>query len=289
MADSTNTTVTVLGLGAMGQALAAALRKGDRPTTVWNRTPGKDAALVSAGATSAPSARAAVQASDLIIVVLLDHASVHTILDPVAADLKGKQLLNLTSTTPDEARELAVWAAEHGIDYLDGGIMAVPPMIGQIGASILYSGSQPLFEQHRETLELFADTVYFGTDAGVASTYDFALLSAMYAMFGGFMHGAAMVRSVGVTAADFAERAVAWITAMAQVLPAFGRIIDSGDYTNPVQSIAFHKAALDAINRASRETGTATDLVAPLKNLLDRQVADGHGALGFDRTFEELV
>jgi hypothetical protein len=26
-----------------------------------------------------------------------------------------------------------------------------------------------------------------------------------------------------------------------------------------------------------------------LKNLLDRQVADGRGALGFERTFEELL
>lgn len=53
--------VTVLGLGAMGSALAAAtlaaatLAAG-HPTTVWNRTPGHAEALAAAGA-RAPTVR----------------------------------------------------------------------------------------------------------------------------------------------------------------------------------------------------------------------------------------
>ncbi|MEU7144699.1 NAD(P)-binding domain-containing protein [Nocardia sp. NPDC046473] len=289
MAETTNTPVTVLGLGAMGQALAATLLKGGHPTTVWNRTPGKDADLVVAGAVGALSVVDAVQAGGPIIVVLFDHTSVHAILDPVAGELSGRQVINLTSTAPDEARELATWAARHGIDYLDGGIMAVPSMIGQPGASILYSGSGAVFEAHRATLELLAAAEYFGDDAGLAATYDFALLANMYAMFSGFMHGAAMMRSVGVSAGAFAERATPWVTAMAQMLPAYGQIIDSGDYSQPIQSLAFHKAALDAINRATRDAGVTVDFVAPIKNLIDRQVADGHGAQEFARTVEELV
>ncbi|MFC9438933.1 NAD(P)-dependent oxidoreductase [Nocardia sp. NPDC057030] len=289
MAETTNTPVTILGLGAMGQALAATLLKGGRPTTVWNRTPGKDADLVAAGAVGTTSVAEAVQAGGPIIVVLFDHASVHATLDPVAGELSGRQVVNLTSTAPGEARELATWAARHGIDYLDGGIMAVPPMIGQPGASILYSGSRAVYDEHRETLELLAAAEYFGDDAGLAASYDFALLANMYAMFTGFMHGAAMMRSVGVSAGAFAERATAWVTAMAQMLPAYGRIIDGGDYTRPNQSLAFHKAALDAINRATRDAGVTVDFVAPIKNLIDRQVADGHGAEEFARTIEELV
>ncbi|MEV6558629.1 NAD(P)-binding domain-containing protein [Nocardia sp. NPDC051756] len=289
MAETTNTPVTILGLGAMGQALAARLLKGGHPTTVWNRTPGKDADLVAAGAVGTASVAEAVQAGGPIIVVLFDHASVHATLDPVVGELSGRQVINLTSTAPDEARELATWAAGHGIDYLDGGIMAVPPMIGQPGASILYSGSRTVYAEHRETLELLAAAEYFGDDAGLASTYDFALLANMYTMFAGFMHGAAMMRSVGVSAGAFAERATAWVTAMAQMLPAYGQIIDGGDYTRPVQSLAFHKAALDAINRATRDAGVTVDFVAPIKNLIDRQVADGHGAQEFARTVEELV
>lgn len=288
MAEPTNTPVTVLGLGAMGQALAAALRKGDRPTVVWNRTPGKDADLVAAGAERAATVAEAIETEGPIIAVLLDHASVHETLDPVAAELHGKQLINLTSTAPDEARELAAWAAEHGIDYLDGGIMAVPQMIGLPGASILYSGSRTVYDANLTTLQLFATAEYFGADAGLASTYDFALLAGMYTMFGGFLHGAAMMRSVGVSATDFADRAARWVSAMTQSLPAFGALIDARDYTHPTQTISFHKAAIDAITRATRDAGVTTDFIAPLKNLIDRQVADGNGAADLARTVEEL-
>ncbi|MEU2038947.1 NAD(P)-dependent oxidoreductase [Nocardia niwae] len=289
MAETTKTPATILGLGAMGRALAATFSKAGVPVTVWNRTPGKDTELLAAGAVRAATLAEAIDAGGPIIAVLLDHASVHATLDPVADRLAGRQLINLTSTAPGEARELAAWAAGLDCEYLDGGIMAVPPMIGLPGAAILYSGSQAVFDAHRQTLELLAAAEYFGEDAGFASTYDFALLATMYAMFGGFLHGAAMMRSVGVSAAEFGRRAAGWVSAMTGSLPHQGAVIDTAAYTDPVQSIAFHKAALDAINRASRDANITLDFVAPLKNLLDRQVADGRGALGFERTFEELL
>lgn len=289
MADNQHTPVTILGLGAMGQAFATTLLKGGVPTTVWNRTPGRDADLVAAGATGAASLAEAIRGDGVIIALLLDHASVHETLDPVAAQLAGRQLINLTSTAPEDARELANWAAGHGIDYLDGGIMAVPPMIGQPGAAILYSGAQQVFDEHRETLELLAGAEYFGTDAGLASLYDFALLSNMYAMFTGFFHGAAMLRSAGVSAASYAGRAAAWVTAMAQLLGDYADVIDSGDYTAGIQDLSFHKAAIDSIARASRDAGVAPDIIGPLKNLVDRQVADGNGNKSFERTVEELA
>ncbi|MEU0506359.1 NAD(P)-binding domain-containing protein [Nocardia sp. NPDC005998] len=106
MSDTQHTPVTVLGLGAMGQALAVTLVQGGRPTTVWNRTPGKDTALVAAGATSAATVADAIGQHGPIIAVLLDHTSVHATLDPVADQLSGRQLINLTSTAPEEPPRL---------------------------------------------------------------------------------------------------------------------------------------------------------------------------------------
>lgn len=289
MPDNTHTPVTVLGLGAMGQAFTKTLLKSGRAVTTWNRTPGKDAALVAAGAQTAATVAEAVTASPVIIAVLLDHASVHSTLDPVAEQLAGHQLINLTSTTAEESRELASWAAGHGIDYLDGGIMAAPSMIGQPGASILYSGSQAVFDEHRETLELLASAEYFGADAGLASMLDFALLSAMYGMYGGFFNGIAMTRSVGMSAEAYAERAAAWVTAMAPFLVGYGKLIDARDYGNGAQDIAFHKPAVDAIVRATRDANAKPDFLAPLQHLLDRQIAENNGALAFEHTVEEIA
>ncbi|WP_437944234.1 NAD(P)-binding domain-containing protein [Sorangium sp. So ce281] len=130
---------------------------------------------------------------------MIDHASVHEVLGPTAGSLRGRTLVNLTTSTPNQARELAAWSASHGIDYLDGGIMAVPEMIGGPGSAILYSGSQTAFDAHRALLDLWGESTYFGSDAGMASLHDLAMLAGMYAMFAGFLHGAAMVGSEAVT------------------------------------------------------------------------------------------
>ncbi|RCV50691.1 NAD(P)-dependent oxidoreductase [Marinitenerispora sediminis] len=288
MAELPRSPITVLGLGAMGRAFTREFLGGGHPTTVWNRTPGKDGELVAAGAAAAATIGEAVRASRLVVVCLLDHRSVHEALDPVAGALEGRAVVNLTSTTPDEARELAAWAKGHGIDYLDGGIMATPDMIGQPPASLLYSGSRTVFDEHGPALRLLGSADYFGEDAGLASLYDFALLAGMYLMFAGFSHGAAMMRSAGVPAAEFAERAVPWLTAMAQTIPFGTTAVDTGDYTTDVQSLDFNKAAVDAIVRASRDAGVGLDAIAPVKALIDRQVADGHGAESFNRIFEGL-
>lgn len=289
MTDNARTPVAVLGLGPMGQAIAAGLVKGGQRVTVWNRTPGRDGELVGLGATRADGAAAAIESAELVITVLRDHSSVHAVLDPVADRLSGRALINLTSTAPEDSRELARWAAAHRIDFLDGGIMAVPPMIGQPGSSLLYSGSAEVFERYRSILELLGSAEYFGSDAGLAALYDFALLSGMYAMFAGFFHGTAMLRSAGVDVSEFAGRAAAYVTAMAALLPHYAEVIDSGEYIDEAQPLSFHKPAFDAIVRASRDAGVALDVVGPVKNLIDRQVADGHGAAGLERIVEELA
>jgi hypothetical protein len=60
---------------------------------------------------------------------------------------------------------------------------------------ILYSGSPDACNAHERIFESLGTTMYLGADAGRASLYDIALLSAMYGMFGGFFHAIAMVSS----------------------------------------------------------------------------------------------
>ncbi|MBE1533928.1 NAD(P)-dependent oxidoreductase [Actinomadura algeriensis] len=281
--------VTMLGLGAMGRALAAALVDAGRDVTVWNRTPGKAGALVERGAVEAAGVRDAVSAGGPVVVCLYDHASVRETLDPVAAELRGRAVVNLTTTTPDEARELAKWADGHGIDYLDGAIMATPPMIGAPGAQILYSGSREVFDGHRALFEVWAACVYDGADAGTASLFDLAILAGMYPLFAGFLQGAATVRAAGGTAAEFAERAAPFLAAMTGSFSHIARTVDGGDYGDPVQSLDWTVAALDAIGRATREQGVEpvpTDMVGAL---VRAQTEAGRGAEDFYRIVEGMA
>lgn len=280
-------TVSFLGLGEMGSALArAALTAGHR-TTVWNRSADKAAVLVDAGARPAGTAADAVAASELIVVCLFDHRSVHEVLDPLADRLAGRRVLNLTTTSPDGSRELGRWAAEIGVDYLDGGIMATPEMIGTPQSSVLYSGSQRLFEDYREFLELWGSAEYFGDDAGMASLYDLALLSGMYVMFAGFFHGAAMVGAAGVPAKEFAARASAWLQNVVFVINEYAEIIDGGDYSVPgQQSLEF--SDISDIIEASRSLGISTEVVDVVQRLIHRQIDAGHGKDGLPRAIESI-
>jgi 3-hydroxyisobutyrate dehydrogenase-like beta-hydroxyacid dehydrogenase len=287
MAASEMTPVTVLGLGEMGRVLAEALVDAGHPVTVWNRSPARAAPLADRGATVATTVADAVAASPLVVACLFDHASVHEVLDPVADRLRGRVVANVTTTAPDEARELGEWAAGHGIDLLDGGIMAVPEMIGKPGAAVFYSGPVAAFEAHRTVFDTWADSSYFGEDAGMASLYDLAMLSSMYVMFGGLMHGAAMVASEGVTASDFAARTIPFLGAILGSFAETADIIDRRDYAGPgQQSLEF--SDLGKILRASSAQGVPPDVVVPVQALIERQVAAGHGHEGFARIFESL-
>ncbi|MGA6223296.1 NAD(P)-dependent oxidoreductase [Streptomyces umbrinus] len=287
MTTDNSVRVSVLGLGAMGTALAGALVKAGYTTTCWNRSPGKADELVAQGAEEAATARDAVLAGRLVVVCLLDHASVHEVLDPLSDELAGRTLVNVTTTSPAQSREFAEWAARAGVAYLDGGIMAVPDMIGRPGASILYSGSADVFDEYKPLLELWGTSTYFGEDAGLASLYDLALLAGMYVMFAGFLHGAAMVAPAGVTAGEFAALAAPWLTAMTGGFQGFAEVIDGGDYTVAgQQSLVF--SDLGDLVAASADQGIGTEVVGMVQRLIQRQIDAGHGDEGFARIIESI-
>ena len=286
------TRVALLGTGAMGSALAQALLDaGTADVTAWNRTPERARPLAGRGATVAESARAAVDGAGLVAVCLYDHASVRATLEPLAAQLRGRDVVNLTTTTPGEARELAGWAQRSGIGYLDAAIMATPPMIGGPGAAILYSGSRTVFDTHRGVLEAWAAPSFDGADAGAASISDLAMLSGMYLLSAGLMHGAAMAAAGGFSAAEFTGRAVPFLEA---ALEAQRKEVDgvdglgAGAEEPPEQSLAWTAPVLALIERASRELGVDPAPIAMVSRLVSAQVDAGHGTEGFDRIARAL-
>lgn len=279
---------TLLGLGAMGRALAATALDDGHDLTVWNRTPGKDTELVDRGAQAATSAGAAIRAADLVVVCLFDYASVRAALHPHAEALTGRTVINLTTTTPEEARELAQWAHEHRIDYLDGAIMSTPEMIGTPESVILYSGSAQAFHAHQPLLQVWGSSTYDGDDPGLASMWDLAMLSGMYSMFAGFLHGVAMLASAGVGAAEYAGRAAPFLAAMTGLLGHSTDHLDARDYSAALQSLHWTTTQLGTIERASREQGITPAPMQMVQDLIQQQIDAGYGAEDFDRIIESM-
>ncbi|GAA1553302.1 NAD(P)-binding domain-containing protein [Kribbella lupini] len=268
--------MTVLGLGAMGTALAQAFVSAGHPTTVWNRTPGRAPGLT--GVTRAKTVADAVSASSLIVVCLLDDASVQEALAPAATEFTGRTLVNLTNGTPAHARRTADWATQQGADYLDGGIMAVPAMIGGPAGFILYSGSEAAFEKYGAVLSAVARPQFVGTDPGLAALQDLALLSGMYGMFAGAFHALALTSSEKVSPTAFAEQLlVPWLTAMLGSIPAIARDLEYGADGAAGSNLAMQSAGFANLLDASRAQGVDPVLLAPMDDLLARAVHEGHG------------
>ncbi|SEC92117.1 3-hydroxyisobutyrate dehydrogenase [Streptomyces misionensis] len=284
------TPVTLLGLGAMGTALARAWLAAGHPLTVWNRTPARAAALAAEGARVADTAAEAVAANTLTVVCLLDDTSVDEAL--AGAGLVGRDLVNLTTSTPAQARARAEWARERGARYLDGGIMAVPPMIGvpDTGGYVFYSGSRELFERHRATLGVPAGTTYVGADAGHAALHDVALLSAMYGMFAGAAHAFALIREEDIDPAALAPLLADWLTAMAPAVHQTAGHLRSGDYTEGVVSnLAMQVAGTPTFLRTAEEQGVSPELLGPYFELMRRRLAEGSGEEGLTGVIDLLV
>lgn len=268
--------VTLLGLGAMGAALARTWLAAGHPLTVWNRNPHRSAALAAEGARVADSVADAVAASTLVVVCLLDDASVDEVL--AGADLADRDLVNLTTSTPAQARARAEWARECGARYLDGGIMAVPPMIGvrEAGGYVFYSGSRELFERHRETLGVPAGTTYVGEDAGFAALHDVALLSAMYGMFAGSAHAFALIRKEDIDPTSLAPLLADWLVAMAPAVHRTAHRLRSGDYTEEVSSpLAMQVAGTPTLLSTAEQQGVSPELLKPYFDLMRRRLGEG--------------
>ncbi|MFI6284026.1 NAD(P)-dependent oxidoreductase [Streptomyces sp. NPDC051018] len=280
--------VTVIGLGNLGLVLAETFLSAGHPTTVWNRSPAKADKLVARGAVRAATPAEAITAGELVVVALLDTDTVRDTLAPAGPALAGRTLVNITTSAPGPARELAAWAAGHGADHLEGAVYAVPQTIGTPEAFVLYSGSRAAFDTYRDQLDLLGASVFTGGDAGLGSVYDMAILSGMYGMFSGFFQAVALAGTEQIKAADLTVHLVAWLKAVADALPGFAAEIDSGDYATVTSNLEMNAAGLGGILSATVAQGIGTELLSPLRTLLDDQVAQGHGAASLSRAIESL-
>ncbi|MGL5176593.1 MAG: NAD(P)-dependent oxidoreductase, partial [Aeromonas veronii] len=139
--------LSVIGLGAMGSALATTLLKAGHPVTVWNRSAAKAAPLQALGATLAPSVGAAIATSDITLVCVDNYAVSQQLLDEASDAVAGKLLVQLSTGSPQGARALESWSHARGARYLDGAILCFPDQIGTSDASIICSGASTAFSE----------------------------------------------------------------------------------------------------------------------------------------------
>ncbi|WP_154794904.1 NAD(P)-dependent oxidoreductase [Occultella kanbiaonis] len=285
---TTNSQVTVLGLGEMGSALARTLVDRGYHTTVWNRTATRATPLAEAGATVAATALEAVAASPLVIICLLDSAAVETVLATIESSVSGKVLVDVTSGSPGQARANADWTRERAARYLDGGIMGDSPYVGTPNVKFSFSGDRGAFEAHESTLQELGDIAYHGEDAGLASVEFLAQVAVGYEFLIGLLHTLSLVDAEGVDVAEFAQRVAGSIGGYAPLVKAFGESIANAEYAPDLGSLDVQAALMDDLISHRDSLGIEAVRMREVKMLMDRRIADGHGGQGFSSLFELL-
>ena len=200
--------LSLIGLGAMGSALAQTLIKAGRDITVWNRSPEKMEPLVALGAAGTTDLEEAVEASSRLMICVSDYSATSALLNQpeVSPLLDGRIVIQLSTGTPREAADYDKWARAQGAAYLDGAIMVNPASIGREDGQILVAGPEQAFENCLALLEcLGGDLRYVGPNIRSAATLDLALLSHIEATIFGTINGINICESEGISLELYAD------------------------------------------------------------------------------------
>jgi 3-hydroxyisobutyrate dehydrogenase len=164
------TTLGFIGLGVMGTSMCGHLMDAGHPVVVHSRTRERAQPLIERGAVWAASPRELAGKSDIVFVIVGYPADVRQVIvgeDGVLAGARpGALVVDMTTSEPSLAREIAECAAEKGVDSIDA-----PVSGGDVGArearlSIMAGGDETAFERVRPLLELMGKTILLQGPAG---------------------------------------------------------------------------------------------------------------------------
>jgi 3-hydroxyisobutyrate dehydrogenase-like beta-hydroxyacid dehydrogenase len=272
--------VSVVGLGAMGSALVRALLHNGHRATIWNRTGAKADPLVRDGAVLAPSAASAVGASPIVLVCVEDYQVTRSIVgtEEVAPVLAGRVLVELSSGTPQDARDAEAWARERGVDYLDGAIMATPSQIGRPDTPIFVSGAATTFRRSEPVLKTLAgNLIYMGESVGSAAAWDLATLSCVFGAIVGFFHGARIFESEGLRVGDLGAMIADISPVLGEMIKHAGEVIQAGMFDRPQSSVKTCTVAFELFVKHVREAGINSEFPTFGLGLFKKAMAAGYG------------
>lgn len=172
------TSIGWIGTGVMGQSMAGHLIEAGYSLTIYNRSTDKTKLLVELGAKLASSPEEVAAQSDIVFTivgfpqdvrqVILGDRSSPGVLDGMRSRGIGGLVVDMTTSQPSLAVEVAERLAEHGIASIDA-----PVSGGDIGAknaalSIMAGGDRAAFDAVLPLFELMGKTIVYqgGPGAG---------------------------------------------------------------------------------------------------------------------------
>ena len=271
-------TVSVVGLGIMGKALAQTLLGAGYTVTVWNRTIGKATELVSNGASLADSVDVAVDTSDTTIFCISSHQDTLSLLNEVENSLEGKSIIELSSGAPEDAYTLASQINSKGGRCLVGMILGYPGSIGSNRASITTAGNKSLWLDCQRILKALAKNLTYISDNPKALSIMFsALFVSRQGYLFGMVYGALLFEKSGLPVQSYLDMLPQLNPVLDDYLEVVRKSIGSETYSNPQASLeTIHDAFKDALD-PYKALDIERDFPDLMSKIVARAISAGYG------------
>ena len=274
--------IAFCGLGAMGAPMAARLLDAGHELRVWNRTPGKAAALVDAGATEAASPAEAAAGADVFVTMLADPAAVDQVV--FDADLRpGTTLVEMSTIGPHAVRSLAARLAD-GIDVLDAPVLGSVPQATEGTLKIFVGGDAEVFERRRPVLEAMGTPRHLGP-LGAGAAMKLVANSTLGALMTALAEALALADGLGLD-----ESAVLDILSESPIgVTAKGKrpLIESGVY-KPNFTLGLAAKDLRLVMEAAEAAGVELRLAAAARSWFERADDNGLGHLDYSAVIADV-
>ncbi|MFF9624475.1 NAD(P)-dependent oxidoreductase [Streptomyces griseosporeus] len=287
-------TVSVLGTGIMGAAMARNLARAGHSVRVWNRTRAKAEPLTADGATVAGTPAEAVRDADVVVTMLYDgDAALDVMRDAAPALRPGTAWVQSTTAGLDSVPALAAFAREHGLVFYDAPVLGTrqPAEAGQL--TVLAAGP---VEERPKVVPVFdavgVRTVWTGEDGAEAGATRLKLVANSWVLAATAAAGEALAlsKALGVDPQRFFELIAGGPLDMGYLHAKADLVL--GDRLTPPQ-FAVATAAKDArlIVAAGEANGVRLDVAAASAARLERAAAQGHAdedmAAAYFASFDE--
>lgn len=161
-------TTGVLGLGAMGARMAAALADASRPVVAFDVAPAARDRIGAAGIAVADSVAQAARGSDVLVLSLPTPGVVLQVVEEIADSGTAGTVLDTSTIDGDTAQEAAELLAGSGWEYADCPVLGRPEKVG--AWTIPVGGSAQVAATAADVLAPLAARVVRVGDVGAAST-----------------------------------------------------------------------------------------------------------------------
>lgn len=273
--------IGVVGLGAMGKAIAVNLLKAGFQTTVWNRSPEPVDELVSQGAVDAKHLSEVLKC-DVVLSVLFNDAAVREVfLDSgvLAAAPSGTTHVCMSTISSALAGELLEAHSRRGIAYVGAPMFGRPDVAAAAKLNIVTAAAPDLLEKVEPVLSVLGKTWRVGDEPRIAHIAKIA---------GNFMIGCAietMAESAALISLNGGDPGL-FLTMLGETLfnsfiyRSYGSAVASGKSPGAPSGLQLPLKDVGLTLGEARAVGTRTPFATALQERLN--YADGQGLGGED-------